>query len=491
MKIFDKKISEKVKNKFLIWIQDSSLHGFPKIFKTDILALKFIWMIFIGLSIGSCCFYIINTITNFLKFEVTTVFRQQIQIPIELPALSLCHKEFFLTQKGNEFVEKFMKIRNMDNIFNSTFLQSITQSPHASLYTDLFGYFAKFSAMDYNITDDEKKSFGFAIDSYLISCLYSTQACNTDDDFIWYMDKNYGNCYLFNSGKSSYKQTNIGRYYGFRMEFLQDTLNQVNNLSTFKGIHITLFDSKTRVNSFRGIDLASRYEANIVVNKKVIKKLPYPYSECLEDHSKFHSSEVYKATIDKGESYSQTICFETCFQKSLINKCNCSDPNQAFFKMTKTCFTLTELFCYFNQFTNFYSKMDPRKSCANDCPLECTRTEYEYKLSYSDFPTELRAQSLVHMLNKKNSSHNYTVDFVKKNSLKMNIFYDSLEYQEIEELRKMEIVDLISSIGGLLGLFIGFSLLSLVELIEIIATILSVLWDKNERNKVIKVQPKN
>lgn len=486
----DKSLFKKIKEKFLFWIQDLTLHGFPKIFKTDLLVLKVIWIFFTILSISSCCFFIINTINNFLKFEVTTVFRQKSQIPIEIPALSICHKQFFLTQQGNDFLLEFKKIRDIDNIFNSTYLKSITQSSHESLNMDVFTYLTVSNAMDYNISDNVKKSLGFNIDSYLISCLYSTQPCNIDEDFIWYFEKNYGNCYLFNS-RSTYTQTNIGNNYAIRMEFLEKSLNQVNNLSSSKGIHITLFDPKTRVNSLKGIDLPSKYETNIIVNKKVTKRLPYPYSECLEDHSQFYSSEVYKATIKEGGSYTQNLCFDVCYQKSLINKCNCLDPNFAFFKMAKTCSNLTELFCLFTEFTNFFTKTDFKKICANDCPLECTRTEYEYKLSYSDFPTDLRAKSLVQMLNKKNSSYNYTFDFVKENSLKINIFYDKLEYEQIEELRKMETVDLVSNIGGLLGLFIGFSLLSLVELIEIIVTILFVFWNRNDHNKVIKVQPKN
>lgn len=487
MNLVEEKKTKQAKQKFINWIQDSSLHGFPKIFKTDISILKIIWIIFIGLSISGCCFFIFNTVNNFLKFEVTTVIRRKPQNPIKLPAFSICHKDFFLTHNGHDFLQKFMQDLNMTDIFNSTFLFNMTQIMDEALYMEIFAYISRSSAMDRNLSNDKKKSLGFNLNSNLISCIYISRPCNISHEFVHYFEKYYGNCYLFNSEMTN-SQTNVAYYYGFQMEFLERSLDQTNKMSSSKGIHITLFDSKRKENAFRGIDLPVKYETNIVVSKKVIKKLPKPYSDCLEDHSEFYSSDVYQATVELARSYSQSDCFDVCYQKSLINTCNCYDPNFAFFKNAKVCSDLMELHCMFNHFSNFYSQSDVKEKCTN-CPLECTKTEYEYKLSYSDYPTDTRARGLVQMLNKKQPDKNYTLDYVKENSLKMNIYFDSLDYEEIEELRKMEPVDLVSNIGGLLGLFIGFSLLSLVEIVEIVITISSLLWDKKNRHKVVHVQP--
>ncbi|RNA43267.1 amiloride-sensitive sodium channel subunit beta [Brachionus plicatilis] len=476
------------------WILDSTSHGFPKIIKNENLSLKLIWIIGVCLSIGCCCFFIIDTIINFSKFEVTTLVRHQTQIPLKFPAISICHNEMFLSAQGHEFRNQVLKSFDIVNIFNDSTLSSIQKSDsQASLNVDFFDYISRLKSYDQNFTNGIRKSFGFNLESYMISCFFESVDCDIDN-FIWYYERFFGNCYKFNIGKfknGTQKQTSVGQYSGIRMEFLSKTNDQVNDLSVAKGIHLALFDQNSTVNPFRGIDLSTKHLTNIIVRKRVTKKIPYPYSECEEDHSKYLSSEVYQATKEHGESYSQNLCFELCYQSFLFSKCNCSDPSKPRFKSTPVCISNLEIYCLSQSYTEFYAKLNIRKKCENDCPLECERTEYDFGVSLTDYPTNLRAKSIVDLLNSKNVSKNYSLDFVKENSLKFNIIYDSLEYVEIQELKKTEIVDLVSSIGGLLGLFIGLSLLSFAEIFEILILVLHQIFKREKSQKVIQVQPKN
>ncbi|RNA26637.1 acid-sensing ion channel 5 isoform X1 [Brachionus plicatilis] len=426
-----------LKNKLKNWILDSSSHGFPKIFKNEKPILKIIWTLCILLSIGFCCFFVIKSVVNYTKYEVTTLVRRKIKLPLELPALSICHNEMFLTPQGYTFKTELI-------------VSSIYQE---SSNIDYFSYFARLKSFDYNVSDETKKSFGFNLDSYMVSCFFGIQSCETEE-FIWYLEHYFGSCYLFNTGKyrngsrkEFSKQTNVGSIYGFRMEFLSKKIDELTDLSESRGIHISLFDPKTRVNPWRGINVASKYITNINVRKRMIKKIPHPYSDCLEDHSKFFSSEIYQATKTQAESYSQYLCFE----------------------------------CLSLQFMEFFSNSDVSKKCEKDCPLECERIEYDYTVSLTDYPTDLVANGLVELMKKKNSSKNYSLDYV-------NVFYDSLEYESIEELEKMDIVDLVSSIGGLLGLFIGISVLSFAEIIEILILIVDEIFLSKSRRIVINVQ---
>ena len=63
---------------------------------------------------------------------------------------------------------------------------------------------------------------------------------------------------------------------------------------------------------------------------------------------------------------------------------------------------------------------------------------------------------------------------VKQSVLKLNIFYDSLEYEYITEKPKMNLVDLLANIGGTLGLCLGISVLSFIEIFEIFTRIFLV-----------------
>jgi hypothetical protein len=73
---------------------------------------------------------------------------------------------------------------------------------------------------------------GFYLSQMLISCEYQGVACS-ENDFFWFHDHNYGNCYRFNGGdpdqyladsNNSYnrsalkKSTKLGWQNGFRIE---------------------------------------------------------------------------------------------------------------------------------------------------------------------------------------------------------------------------------------------------------------------------------
>jgi hypothetical protein len=52
-----------------------------------------------------------------------------------------------------------------------------------------------------NITDGFRKSMGSSFDEFLIKCSYNQKACY-GDEWVWYFDAYYGNCWRFNSGKT-------------------------------------------------------------------------------------------------------------------------------------------------------------------------------------------------------------------------------------------------------------------------------------------------
>ncbi|RNA12954.1 hypothetical protein BpHYR1_006600 [Brachionus plicatilis] len=432
-----KTLRENLSNKFKDWILDSTSHGFPKIIKNEKFSLKLIWIIGVVLSISCCCYFIINTIINFTKFEVTTLVRHKTQIPLKFPVISICHNEMFLSAQGHEFRNQFLESFSIVNIFNDSFLTSIQKSDsQASLNVDFFDYLSRLKSYNQNFTNGIKKSFGFNLESYMISCFIESVDCDINN-FIWYYERFFGNCYLFNTGKSRngtkctiLEQTSVGQYSGIRMEFLSKTNDQVNDLSVAKGIHIALFDQNSNVNPFRGIDLSTKHLTNIIVRKRVTKKIPYPYSECEEDHSKFLSSEVYQATKENGVSYSQNLCFELCYQSFLFSNCNCSDPSKPTFKSTPFCNSNLEIFCLGQSYTEFYAKLNINKKCENDCPLECERTEYNFRVSLTDYPTDLRAKSLI-LLNK---IHLKSISFM----IHWNMWKFKIDYQPCNKQKKYQ-----------------------------------------------------
>ena len=106
-----------------------------------------------------------------------------------------------------------------------------------------------------------------------------------------------------------------------------------------------------------------------------------------------------------------------------------------------------------------------RNKCKDECPLECEYTTYDWSMSSLDYPSLPFFQSIT-----KNSKFysNFTFVEYKESHLRVNIFFDNMEYTEIIETPMKSFFDLISNLGGVLGIFLGFSIFSFVELIELI-----------------------
>ncbi|CAF0973946.1 unnamed protein product [Brachionus calyciflorus] len=104
MVVFRKNLKEQLKTSFKDWILDSTSHGFPKIFKTERPILKIMWIIGLCVSIGLCSYLITRSIMNYVEFGVTTTIRYRTEIPMELPAVSICQNSMFTTEKGEQFI---------------------------------------------------------------------------------------------------------------------------------------------------------------------------------------------------------------------------------------------------------------------------------------------------------------------------------------------------------------------------------------------------
>lgn len=89
-------------------------------------------------------------------------------------------------------------------------------------------------AADKNLTTQQLKSFGYSLNSTLLSCYFNNKKCS-EDDFIWSYDFEFGNCYTFNSGYNSSgnqmpikKISDYGSDHGLKLEiFLGNELAQV------------------------------------------------------------------------------------------------------------------------------------------------------------------------------------------------------------------------------------------------------------------------
>ena len=168
-------------------------------------------------------------------------------------------------------------------------------------------------------------------------------------------------------------------------------------------------------------------------------------------------------------------CFDLCKQKFYVSICNCS-LFQIFSLYNHTnCHTLEQFNCLNRvYFEKVLSNDFMKDNCYPYCPSECHTKQYKTHQSINQFCTEPYIDLIKNRKNFRSKLDNETLslDSIKSNIVKVNVFYDSLSYTQITESAKMNKVSLLASIGGFMGMFLGMSLMTFVEILDIIVRLI-------------------
>jgi amiloride-sensitive sodium channel subunit alpha/amiloride-sensitive sodium channel subunit gamma len=426
------------------------------------------------------------SVIGYLNFDVVTKISVYDELPSQFPSVTFCNSYPFSAENSTPFLQEKFK-----NYFPSIDFSSIAKFDfqHFSFVT----YLILLNAADPGLSDDFKKSLGLTIDDMLINCQYSTNPC-TKDDFVWFYNVFYGNCYKFNSGKNSTggtvplkKLNQAGKQNGLKLELYMGQKNKpFDFISASAGAHIFINNYTIIPTVFDGLDVATSKETNIAVTRTLKYRLPSPYSDCIDDVYDENASDsfFFKSIVKSGIRYRFTDCINLCYLRILNEKCGCYDINILNIYNTRPCINFTDVFCDFYAFTDFF-KIDIQQTCGPDCPVECNSEILTYSTSSLEYPSEGYGNLLVNLNEIKSRFPNKSVTFekLKQRTLAINVYYDELKLTVIEQSPSMELITLIAGMGGTLGLFIGVSFLSFVEIFEILVRILFIYNEEKTKKQ--------
>ena len=459
-------LAKELKTEIFEFLSKSTIHGLPNIIISKHLIIKLMWLLLTILSSACCTYFIIKGVNEYLQYNVTTEVRIINEHEITCPTITICNENFFTTKKSVDYLRRIIKENNLINLFDDNeFLlnKSINGTEKMNLITKLIdlGYsYIRNGQMNDSIT----KELSLSIDDMIISCSFAGSSCDLENDFVWFFNYYYGNCYRFNSKIDQLKKlATPGRYNGLSFEMYVGLPDQLDKLTSQKGILIFINSINDYVLSYiqNGIDIPTNQETNILLRKSVYNQMAYPYSNCTNDQDilKKIDRNFYESILKHNFTYTKNDCMDYCYQKHLSFYCKCNDYSSGFFIENYTsCFTQEQNEClnefYYKIFTNF-SFIEA--NCLDICPLECVKTQYDPYISSLVYPTNLIRDLLRddESLIKKFSNQTNFVNDLEKNILKVTIYYDTLSYIKYEESPNMNFVDLISNIGGTFGLFLG------------------------------------
>lgn len=175
---------------------ESTTHGIDHIFKRKHPFIRLVWTVCFIVSAAICIFMITSTLMSYFSYETVTKAQKIKEQIAEFPAVSICNLSPYLTNQSWEFVASVLVNNGLISSLGSP-IDSLKLMMNGNY--EVLRYFAGFNSLGPNITNDIRRSFGYELNETLLSCSYNIEEC-TADDFEWYYDILYGNCYKFNSG---------------------------------------------------------------------------------------------------------------------------------------------------------------------------------------------------------------------------------------------------------------------------------------------------
>ena len=293
-----------------------------------------------------------------------------------------------------------------------------------------------------------------------------------------YLKIKKGNCFTFNPTIEKEKMMRIyqaGKMNGLQLELFVGKNDNFNSLSYTKGAKIFVYNHSSVYSDADSIDVSTAQDTNINLRKKIINKLKKPYSDCEInlDEINSSSSELVQIFNRLNYTYRQNDCLNICYQKLLVQNCNCFDFAVSginyFNTEVKSC-SASEISCiesiFQHQTDNYYD------TCRKYCPKECNSIEYLFDVSFSEYPTDVRLRRIV-----VDNPYLKGYQELKNKLLKVNIYFNKLSYEIINESPAVSIPSLLSNVGGTMGLFMGFSVLSFCEICELFSALTYVSVD--------------
>ena len=108
-------------------IEDSTMHGLPRMFKSKSWLVKIMWFFcFLG-STGYCVYLTLTSVFDFLDYDVVTSIETFREIPSTLPAITICNLNQYQNNNSFEFVENRSKLYKKFALEKKTFWNTTMQ----------------------------------------------------------------------------------------------------------------------------------------------------------------------------------------------------------------------------------------------------------------------------------------------------------------------------------------------------------------------------
>ncbi|GFY47042.1 acid-sensing ion channel 1C [Trichonephila inaurata madagascariensis] len=308
----------------------------------------------------------------------------------------------------------------------------------------------KFLMEYYKLGENERSRLGHDRNRFLDGCLFNGRTCSKVllENFSNYR---YGSCITFNKrihGVEPLRISETGFSSGLVLKLNIEACYYLPSTHT-QGVRVVIHNPEDIPKPEEdGFNVSPGYETTVSLRQKIIRRLPSPYKDRCVD---------FKAKTN-GTVNNKIECIRTCIQEYNFAKCRCTDPTLAVMKHLRPCdfMNATQACCLDDVLIAM-----ARNSTMCKCPLPCESIYYDEKLSTARLPSET-----LFIDEKTDLSAIFKDMRFRYESVRLNVFYSSLERHVYEQRAKFQPSELFSYLGNELALWLGLSLVAIAELTE-------------------------
>ncbi|XP_036595447.1 amiloride-sensitive sodium channel subunit beta [Trichosurus vulpecula] len=312
---------------------------------------------------------------------------------------------------------------------------------------------------------EERIQMGYQANQMILACLFGAEPCN-HRNFTAIFLPDYGNCYVFNWGvkEKALLSSNPGTEFGLKLILDIDQQDYVHYLTSTAGVRLLLHEQKSYpFLKDAGIYAMPGTETSIAVLVDKLERIGEPYSHCTINGSDVQVHNLYS---DFNTTYSIQACLRSCFQRHMIQTCNCGHYLYPLPEGEKYCNNQDFpdwAYCY----SDLRMSVLQRENCISLCKESCNDTQYKMTISMADWPSEASEDWIFHVLSyERDKTTNLTVN--RKGIVKLNIYFQEFNFRTFAESVANDVVWLLSNLGGQFGFWMGGSVLCIIEFGEII-----------------------
>ncbi|XP_041366658.1 uncharacterized protein LOC121381416 [Gigantopelta aegis] len=373
------------------------------------------------------------------------------------PPLSLLKKvNLNITRVRNEIRDEIESSERKEKQYDANADMLLTERSYTAEVIDEFKYLFSNEDRATRITA------GHQMQDMLVDCSFSGRQCYSEH-FSLVTSSTFGNCFSIDHHRLVTSRS--GPTGGLQVILYLENEEYLRGITTGNGGHVVIHQSSTTpFPEDDGVALMAGTETNIALRMIRISRLGPPHGVC-------EPGERFKDRF--GFVYTRQTCQAFCEQSLIVESCGCyneekEELNRAINSIKlPSCRNRKQVACMLNT-----SRQFERGKLECDCHTPCIEIRYEKMMSLRQWPSDEYAVLLVKSLcEAKNISECIRLRSLDSRKLansfiKLNIYYEDLNYENITEEPDYEFVQFASDVGGTIGLWVGLSLLSMFEVLQ-------------------------